>query len=462
MGSKQSHIHATSSQRSRRGCARLPSLPRELLEHIVLFVRDPTDFFHCLDALARHNLLGSMVRPLWKLAQTHDHKNLWPELHIYVLNPAEVATLYAASQCFSMLHFHVPDVTLVKSYIAKTSVSWHNGEILLDRQLEDGDDPIADLPIVHLDPKCAGRTVRNLERLCLNLPRLTHLRSLVLNGVPAHAIEPLVNFIRDSQLTSLKLVQIQGENPRWHLTSAIATKLTHWLTHAPVEIVALDNVSIPYVDAVIASFLKALFYSPTMKYISTNWMSMPAMELVIQDKPLKLTTVELLHAGLGQESLRRLCFNIRDVTTLHLFGSDFTPPVVQALVSSLPYSQIRELSLGSVNLRDAGCLALAKILPRTQVRCLRLRRNYLTDVSAKRMANVVKNAPLLREICLSHNPIGRVGASALIHAIGHRAEPMTRINLGWSDKLTPWDQKILVQLTQRFENWQDCELDFQG
>ncbi|CAK5171878.1 unnamed protein product, partial [Aphanomyces euteiches] len=97
MGSKQSHIHATSSQRSRRGCARLPSLPRELLEHIVLFVRDPTDFFHCLDALARHNLLGSMVRPLWKLAQTHDHKNLWPELHIYVLNPAEVATLYAAS-----------------------------------------------------------------------------------------------------------------------------------------------------------------------------------------------------------------------------------------------------------------------------------------------------------------------------------------------------------------------------
>ncbi|KAH9084598.1 hypothetical protein Ae201684P_001840 [Aphanomyces euteiches] len=141
-----------------------------------------------------------MVQPLWKLAQTHDPKNLWPELHIYVLNPAEVATLYAASQCFSTVHFHVPDVTLVKSYIAKTSVSWHNGEILLDRPLQDSDDPIADLPIVHLDPKCAGRTVRNLKRLCLNLPRLTHLRSLVLNGVPAHA---MVNVTASPVLTLL-------------------------------------------------------------------------------------------------------------------------------------------------------------------------------------------------------------------------------------------------------------------
>ncbi|CAK4677435.1 hypothetical protein LEN26_018953 [Aphanomyces euteiches] len=438
----------------------MAALPCDVVEHIAFFVQDPSDFFSYLEVFA--DVVGPSLGALWSLSKTHLRHDLWPQLHVRTLDTPTVAAAFRlASSCFPIVHFHKGiDTEHVKLCLPlHAAMAWYDDHLTFQRR---SSDTLVQFPIANLTMRFQYRRTLTSSSLWTKLPLLTSLRSLTLCGLSCDAIRPLLCYVRDSQLTAFTLVECEGAM----CSIDDVTRLTHWLTHAPVTRLSLCGCHFAVDTVTMQKFLHALFSSLTMRHIKTSFrlQGLSSLDLSI---PAQLTTLELLNARLDDLSMQRFSNSLRysQVSLLDMSGSVFTPAMMESLANCLPHTKIKTLRLCHVNLTAGGSSVLSKVLPITQIRKLTLTSNRLTDKNAIDLACAVQLAVDLRELDLCDNAIGTEGAIALVEAICKRSAPMTRLNLSWNKVSSsqiqthlmpfPWALKACQVL---FNSWSKHEL----
>ena len=117
----------------------------------------------------------------------------------------------------------------------------------------------------------------------------------------------------------------------------------------------------------------------------------------------------------AQRKLQRIKFNCVTFTGCHLTAVDCS-----TLVNVINVQQISHLDLAGNNIGTLGRLEIFELLKESQLSCLTLRQNRLTDEVAKYLADAIKsNNCQLRTLDLTKNKISNIGAQHLAEAINH-------------------------------------------
>ena len=102
---------------------------------------------------------------------------------------------------------------------------------------------------------------------------------------------------------------------------------------------------------------------------------------------------------------------------LYLGGNDISDFGARLLADVLPQSCITRLYLSSCKIRDLGVKSLALAMKQTRLEVLTLSANYITDVGAKCLAEGANACPTLEKLDLSCNDVTDESVAAFYEAI---------------------------------------------
>lgn len=140
-----------------------------------------------------------------------------------------------------------------------------------------------------------------------------------------------------------------------------------------------------------------------------NWLSKS------QPMEISISSISLPHQ-LALCSLLEFTTQRLNPSTLRMSQVPLTAPVLAALSHLMSKAPLNQLSLTKASLDDDGLSLLARFVP-AGLRYLDLSNNHLSSSSATALSLILSACPLLSELSLSNNPLGRSARSLLTH--GH-------------------------------------------
>ncbi|KAF0699770.1 Aste57867_9697 [Aphanomyces stellatus] len=170
-------------------------LPQDMMMRVAFFIQDRDSFFRCLEAFVQTDALGNLQR-VWNVVPSFKRWCLWPELRLLEVETNEdAADILAVAPFYPALIFDAADV---------------------------------------------------LDAAVANLPQFPHLRTLELSCCRVHSMTPVMQYIRQSKLTSVVFEALQqhsddaqedgdDDEMRIILTTKHIQDLTYWFKHQPVE-----------------------------------------------------------------------------------------------------------------------------------------------------------------------------------------------------------------------------------
>ncbi|KAF0686735.1 Aste57867_21483 [Aphanomyces stellatus] len=439
-------------------------LPPDLIQRIAVLIPSPDDFFHYLDAFQGSNSIGNLQH-LWHLAQASSASgrypdDLWPELHIHVLDDDMVDAIQAVSMYFPVIHFHhVYDLSLLLRCVVSPSTSFefhqcpqrpHDVSIPLHTWYAE----LAALPLSRLtwcDNEYDADQIQHLMNVLSTMPRL---RALNLDFASVPSLASVLGYIRSSGLVDFSMKNIRlpagGNDPDWMvdspdpvMTNAWADHLIHWLMQQPVQSLQLTNWIFNLADVVATAFYDALWHGPSrLQKLSFREMQLPPLRPIAE--PIQIVELELFDCALGTADFIELARGLRHspVQSLNLGCNAVEAAGIVAIAESLPESTVRALNLIATNLDEEGCKALARAMPAAGLVELHLGMNGLTNGAVLHLADVLRTTPSLLKIGLQWNGLTMSGAVALVHMLGLRPHPFHALDLR-NNRLDEGDEDLV-------------------
>uniref|UniRef100_A0A3B1IJ83 NACHT domain-containing protein n=1 Tax=Astyanax mexicanus TaxID=7994 RepID=A0A3B1IJ83_ASTMX len=177
----------------------------------------------------------------------------------------------------------------------------------------------------------------------------------------------------------------------------------------------------------LASILKSSNSHVTELYLGFNNLGDFGVNLIcdgLSDPHCKLEKLNLSHNKLRNIGMKMLCDSLTSPHCKLLVGTSITDQSCELMASVLQSanSNLKELDLGSNNMKDTGVKLLSRGLTSSHCKLekLRLDRCELTDESCETLATVVQSQnSCLQKLYLSNNNIGIKGVQRLCDGLTH-------------------------------------------
>ncbi|KAF0733758.1 hypothetical protein Ae201684P_002854 [Aphanomyces euteiches] len=442
------------------------SIPPEIIQRIALFISDTDTFFMYLTAFRDTNALGCLHH-LLHLSKTCDRYDLWPDLHVYLLNAETVGSIQAVARIFPVIHFHhtfdmnrlhqcVTPSCLFTLHLTDTNTATDSSTESISAWYAH----LARLPLLELSwERDADPGYLHVESLVAALPSMNRLQSLDLSLPLVPSIEPILHLVASSMLENLSLRALDPPSQPTFTTTCVQL-LTQWLVSRPVRTLYLEGFSAQTIpEAIMAQFHAVLWSKPSLQALGFQVPSLPGLSLHRFVVPVPMSVLELCGCDLGPNDMKALCVGLQNsrVTTLDLTCNPIGVSGIKALGAILPTTPIEVLKLVLTQAGDGGCKAIALALPATCIRELHLGMNLITNGGAVELANVMRNTSVISTLRLQKNRIEAAGAAALIQMMGSRTVETQLLDLR-KNSIDPSEIAMLEAMADHLPLIQTCAL----